>query len=147
MHRSPRLPEAYRYARVEISAQTPAIRALFVPKDHMTPSPNTDRFEKLANFLEQVMTDPKASRRVRLSAAQRLSDLMLRKEKAEAREARRVEREALRAAKAQEEALQRAEAVVADTPEDNSQLKRAQAILSNISRKTKETIELSAISS
>lgn len=66
----------------------------------MTPSPNTPRFEKLANFLEQVMTDSKASRRVRLSAAMRLDDLLKRQQAADAAKARSELRTAQKALEA-----------------------------------------------
>ena len=73
----------------------------------MTPQPETTRYEKLATFLESVMEDPKASRRVRLTAAQRLDDLVARQDRSEAAESRRKEREALRAAQTQQQASNR----------------------------------------
>ncbi len=73
----------------------------------MTPKHGTTRYEKLADFLERVMEDTRASRRVRLSAAQRLDDLLARQERREDAEARREERKAQRAAKACAEALER----------------------------------------
>lgn len=73
----------------------------------MTPKPATKRFEKLADFLTDMMENPKASKRVRLSAAMRLDDLLRRQERREDAEARRQDRERVRAAKDQEEALQR----------------------------------------
>lgn len=51
------------------------------------------------------MEDTQASRRVRLSAAQRLDDLLRRQERREAGEARRVDRERREAAKANAEAM------------------------------------------
>jgi hypothetical protein len=70
----------------------------------MTPSPGTTRFEELASFLEEVMTDPKASRRVRLSAAQRLDGLLQRQERRETSQARHADREAVAARKREEQA-------------------------------------------
>jgi len=70
----------------------------------MTPSPGTARYELLCSFLEDVLRDPKTSKRLKMSAAQRLDGLLQRAERKEASEARRAEREAVRAVQAQREA-------------------------------------------
>lgn len=73
----------------------------------MTARPNTERFEKLASFLERVMEDTGTSRRVRMSAAQRLDDLLARQERRDDAETRREERKAQSAEKAQQQAVDR----------------------------------------
>jgi len=109
----------------------------------MTPEPGTTRYETLCSFLESVMIDPRASRRVRLSAAQRLDDLLKRRERAEAAEVRRVEREALRAAKREEQALQQTGATVPDTSSADERLRQMQNHLENITKRGKENTALS----
>lgn len=73
----------------------------------MTPRPDTERFEKLADFFTETMENPKASKRVRLSAAMLLDDLLRRKERREDAESRRAEREAARVARERAEASER----------------------------------------
>ena len=90
----------------------------------MTPTPNTARYEKLASFLMELMENPKASKRVRLSAALRLDDLLARQERREAAEGRRQERTRLEAAKAQEKASQRETPPTAEIPQAGAERDR-----------------------
>lgn len=100
----------------------------------MTPRPGTARYERLANFLEDVMRDPKASRRIRLSAALRLDNLLQRAERREASEARRAEREAVRAAKAQEMASGAKDVPAPNTDEDAT-MSKVQEFIESIRQK------------
>lgn len=59
----------------------------------MTPRPATDRWERLADFLTQTMESTTASKRVRLSAAMRLADLLESRDKRNAADAQRAQRE------------------------------------------------------
>lgn len=72
----------------------------------MTPSPQTARYELLCTELEKLITDPRTSKRLRLTAITRLDDLLKRAERKEAAEGRRQEREARKTSQAAEEALQ-----------------------------------------
>jgi hypothetical protein len=103
----------------------------------MIPTPGTTRYEKLASFLEEVMTNPRASRRVRLSAAQRLDDLMRRQERKEVSEARRAERDAVAARKREREALQRETAAPspADAAPPDATIQRVTDFLESIRQK------------
>lgn len=109
----------------------------------MNPKSGTTRFEKLCDFLTQTMEDSNVSRRIRLSAAMRLADLLERQQTAQAAEARRQERAALLAAKREEHTLQQAVTTAPDAPVKDENLKRMQDHLANISKRTKETTELS----
>lgn len=101
----------------------------------MTPRPDTQRYELLCNFLEDVLTHPKTSKRLKMSAAQRLDDLLARTARREDAEARRMEREALAARKREDMALQiEAETPAAEDPAD-AQLQRAREMLENIAQK------------
>jgi len=84
----------------------------------MTPRAGSGRYEKLAAFLEDVMENPKASKRVRLSAAIRLDDLLRRQERREDAKARRQDRARVEAAKAQHEALEREQQATPDMGRD-----------------------------
>lgn len=82
----------------------------------MTPTPNTQRWERLADFLVETM-ERSSNKRMRMAAAMRLADLLERRERQEAAEARRQERERLQAAKAQQEAIEREIQAKTDTDE------------------------------
>lgn len=59
----------------------------------------------MCSFLESVLRDPKTSKRLKMSAAARLDDLLRRQERKEAAKARRDEGMRLTASRRQEQAL------------------------------------------
>lgn len=109
----------------------------------MNPKPGTERFEKLCDFLTQTMEDSKASRRVRLSAAMRLADLLERQQTSEAAEARRIEREALLGAKREECALQQPVTTVPVAPVKDVRMEQMKDHLAALSKRAKEATECS----
>lgn len=76
-------------------------------EDRTGRGPSASSYPKLIEFFEGIIANPHASMRVRLTAAQRLDDLLARQERREDLEARRAERMRLQAAQAQREALER----------------------------------------
>jgi hypothetical protein len=68
--------------------------------------PSVTTYPKLIAFFEEIIANPRASIRVRLTAATRLDAILTRIERREAAEARRAERDAVQAARARERAIE-----------------------------------------
>lgn len=104
----------------------------------MNPSPNTRRYELLCNALEKLITDPRTSKRVRLTAITRLDDLLRRAERAEAAEQRRAERERQQAAKREEQLLQEHDGEGEQTTSTDDAIERMQGYISAIGHRKNE---------